>query len=413
MNTFKISIGTLAISILAPVGVAFGHCDPIEGTNYFDSINPLVLPQPGFNDFNGPLVPGPNVGPNGILDSDEFALLAQAISSHSSPLHEDGCAAFAANLAQATIDLPAGYRETVAAYFTLGDSDSVTAMVAFFAFFAIDLDPADYNLSQAAFLGPDGDADGDGLTNKEEYDAIVGTGGPGSAKRTQYLTDALSAAPAEGEQEGEDCTVSPLPNLNPQGEAFYQVLALLALQPYTWDSTDVDGTGIVDRFEVALAKYVINNGGLLHQEAQCPYSNNFAAANVEANVGLVQVQTGVDVKELFAVLMSISSEMQTVLGTIGLTGTYSVVESNHKHLVEPLAPSGDPDGDGLTNLEEYENVVAAGGNEISYIGAALNPLLDGTNAINPNLPVASGAGVAILLGVFGSAGALLLNRRKK
>jgi len=204
MNLSHAFIKTILLGSLCTGGLAHAHCDPISGDDYFDTVNPLVLPQPGSDDFNGPLVPGPNLGPNGILDSDEFALLADAVGSHSSPLHEDGCAAFQANYAQATIDLPAGYRETVAAYFTLGDTDSVTAMVAFFAFFLIELDPADYDLSQATFLGPNGDADGDGLTNKQEYDAIPGTGGPGSAKRTQYLMDAQTPASSEGETEGMD-----------------------------------------------------------------------------------------------------------------------------------------------------------------------------------------------------------------
>jgi hypothetical protein len=408
----------MVFATLAPTSLAFAHCDPIEGTDYFDTINPLVLPQPATGDFNGPLVPGPNVGPNGILDSDEFALLAEAISSHSSPLHEDGCAAFTANLAQATIDLPAGYRETVAAYFTLGDTDSVTAMVAFFAFFAITLDPADYDLSQAAFLGPNGDADGDTLTNKQEYDAIAGVGGPGSAKRTAFLAAALGGDSGEGETEGHEegehehdpCDVTSIPELTAQGTAFYQVLALLALQPYTWESTDVDAGGIIDRFEVALARHAATHNGFYLDEAKCAYGHNLAAAALEANIGLVQVQTGVDVTEAFATLMSISEDLQTILSTIGLTGTYSVAGGHHKHAT-PLSPEGDLDGDGWTNLQEYNNIITSGGDEQEYIQAAMNPNVNGLG-LNPGLPVAGGTGLMLLIGAFGAAGVLRVKGRK-
>lgn len=413
----------MIVAALMPTGLAYAHCGSIETTDYFDTVNPLVLAHPETDDFNGPLLPGPDLGPNGIIDSDEFALLAAAISEHSSPLHEDGCAAYTANLAQATLDVPAGYRETVAAYFTLGDTESVNAMVAFFAFFLITIDSADYDTSQAAFFGPNGDADGDTLTNKQEYDAIAGVGGPGSAKRTAFLAAALGGGSSEGEAEGEGegmaegehehdpCDVTSVPELTAQGTAFYQVIALLTLQPYTWESSDLDGGGIIDRFEVALARHAATHNGFHVDDIKCAYGHNLAAAALETNIGLVQVQSGVDVKEVFATLMAISEDLQTILSTIGLTGHYSVAGGHHKHAT-PLSPEGDLDGDGWTNLQEYNNVIASGGDEQDYIEAAMNPNDNGSNVLSPGLPVAGGTGLLLLIGAFGAAGVLRVKRRK-
>ena len=71
---------------------------------------------------------------------------------------------------------------------------------------------------------------------------------------------------------------------------------------------------------------------------------------------------------------------QTLKADLGLTGSYVVLSSGAKAASEDLSPSGNPDADGLTNLQEYQNAVAHGGTEADYVTAALNPLLDGNPA---------------------------------
>ena len=92
-------------------------------------------------------------------------------------------------------------------------------------------------------------------------------------------------------------------------------------------------------------------------------------------MGLIQANFSADTSHVLAALMSVSSEMQAQLAGIGLTGTYTVAGgSGAKALGELLSADGDPDHDGLTNLQEYNNVIASGGTPEDYTAAALNPL---------------------------------------
>ena len=77
---------------------------------------------------------------------------------------------------------------------------------------------------------------------------------------------------------------------------------------------------------------------------------------------------------------------------------------------DALAPNGDADGDGVTNIQEYNNVIAAGGGIAEYVQAVYNPLTDGSDLAS--LPVAGLAGLGALFSVLGASTAMVARRKK-
>lgn len=136
--------------------------------------------------------------PNGLLDADELALVAEVLNNMTLDLrrsggvtHEAVIAAFVRAELKARSDLaplastwPQAPR-VAAGYAMLGEG-SFRAFAAMTEAFGAPL-ASDYE--QAAtlgrFFGPEGDADGDGVTNHDEYNATIGQG------RAAYLAAAL------------------------------------------------------------------------------------------------------------------------------------------------------------------------------------------------------------------------------
>lgn len=72
---------------------------------------------------------------------------------------------------------------------------------------------------------------------------------------------------------------------------------------------------------------------------------------------------------------------------------------------EPLAGEGDFDGDGYSNLDEYESVAAANGDPAAYAEAAVNPGLAGNVPIAPpGAPAGAAALWAIMAAALTAAG---------
>jgi len=129
------------------------------------------------------------------------------------------------------------------------------------------------------------------------------------------------------------------------------------------------------------------------------YDQNLEILDLEANAGLVA-----DYREILAVLFSMNADLQTNVisvlmdGGITLTGDYIAVTCSDTDTClpefvedpvvskgistraadEPFSGSGDLDGDTFTNLEEYTNIIAIGGDEDDFAVSAFSDELDGT-----------------------------------
>ncbi|MCA9199611.1 MAG: hypothetical protein KDA87_18845, partial [Planctomycetales bacterium] len=140
-------------------------------------------------------------GENGIPDSVEMALVAHILScpeldlsSQNGVCYRDVQAAWEQAYASARQDIQVHMQQwphlptLIAGYVMVGTPDSFKAVDRMTTSFGTPL-RGDYSAALALghHLGPEGDADGDGFTNRQEYHAF------GRQDRTQYVNAALSA----------------------------------------------------------------------------------------------------------------------------------------------------------------------------------------------------------------------------
>jgi hypothetical protein len=64
-------------------------------------------------------------------------------------------------------------------------------------------------------------------------------------------------------------------------------------------------------------------------------------------------------------------------------GEYDVLVKQSAGTAEPYLGSADLDTDGVTNAEEYANVLACGGSLADFVAAAQDPDVDGTCVMSP------------------------------
>lgn len=219
------------------------------------------------------------------------------------------------------------------------------------------------------------------------------------------LGEGFTFGPAQST--GDPCALLTCPPFDAQGSGFYAYLSVLLSNPLSYETEDIDGLGIPEAFEVALAEAILCEGrAAWSADAQCVFGANLETLADEPGYAALQ---GYD--DVIAAMLATSSEMKTLLGTVlGLTGDYAVFNSGAKLGAEDLSPGGDPDQDGYTNLDEYLNVLADGGGEEEYVTAALNPLLDGSSASVAALPAAGIAGAAALAALLLPAALRALRR---
>ena len=85
-----------------------------------------------------------------------------------------------------------------------------------------------------------------------------------------------------------------------------------------------------------------------------------------------------------------------------------LIASSKSRQDEPFSDFGDIDDDGVPNVTEYKNVVAAGGSLEGFAEAALDPALDGKAA---DLPVAGSLALSLVALLLATA-AVFAQRRK-
>ena len=191
-------------------------------------------------------------------------------------------------------------------------------------------------------------------------------------------------------------------------------IALASAEADTWIEWDLDGDLLPDAAQIALLGYVAC-------ETSHPLNESVCAA-LDDNAELWETDFAADADllanaEFFAGMAGLSVEMQEELGDIldaDLSG-YAIYGMSSK-AEPPFSGGGDFDGDGLTNLEEWDAVVLYLGE-----GASLDALTDmfidaatdryNFGPYNPDLPVAGIVGLGLLVGSM-LAGAALAFRKK-
>ncbi len=198
---------------------------------------------------------------------------------------------------------------------------------------------------------------------------VEGEGAEEGAVEGAVEGEGTAEGAVEGAPEGEGCVLGTCPDFDTEGTGLYAALAALYSAEIAWTTSDIDGSLIPDSWEVALFQAVLCRAEAPPTDPTvCAYLANLAMLRTESLYGLLQ-----SYEHVTAALLSISTEMQTIVKTIGLTGQYTVAMMAVKAAGEPFAAQGDPDGDGLDNLAEFTAVIGAGLGRAEYVIQALTP----------------------------------------
>lgn len=160
-------------------------------------------------------------------------------------------------------------------------------------------------------------------------------------------------------------------------------------------SADLDADGLPDHFQAALVAFVLSVQSHPYSLLVADlYAQAIATLRTESNYA-TELQP---YEHILGALLTTSTDMVAELRTrLSLTGSYSVFTIT-KSLGEPFSAQGDIDGDGASNVIEYQNVVAQGYTPEetleTFLEAANDPQTDGIPVpavFPPGLLVLAGA----------------------
>ncbi|MCX8065141.1 MAG: hypothetical protein N3G21_08210 [Candidatus Hydrogenedentes bacterium] len=188
------------------------------------------------------------------------------------------------------------------------------------------------------------------------------------------------ASEGEGiyEGEGEECYfIWIAPDFDNEGRGFYTELSnRLGIPTINWETTDFDGGGIPDSWEIAVLKRAIFTPKVLWRlEATCVYIHNLNLLKSEPQYDLWLRPY----EHVLAGLLALNSDIQELLiNQVNLINSYETIKRVEKASEELLSPYGDADYDGFNNRTEYLNCLNAGLLLNDFVEVVLNPELDGT-----------------------------------
>ena len=186
---------------------------------------------------------------------------------------------------------------------------------------------------------------------------------------------------------------------------------------------EMPGDGLPDRFQMALVEYALcHPTSPYHDEALAGFLTNratFISDIEDLQASFPDLASLLPLADLFGGMMGTSEVMHTTIdaiirmltdGSTGLPrlGEYVVFGTGPKTTNEPFSAEGDFDGDGASNVTEYDEVVAAGGDVDVFVQAVTDP--DNFWPGNPDLPVAGVIGLALLGAGVALGGVRLLTR---
>jgi len=179
--------------------------------------------------------------------------------------------------------------------------------------------------------------------------------------------------------------------------------AAVGSTPYSqWD---LDADTLPDAASVALVSYVA-----------CKPTHGLSAsvvADLEANTAAWEAifTTGAlnDNSVFFAALAGVSAEMRTALGGYFGQDLSGLDLYGSAKAGERFSATGDLDNDGLDNVTEYDQVMAAGGDLETFVMAATDP--NNFWPGNPDLPIAGIVGLGLLAGSILTGAAFALRKK--
>gem|GEM_PF-1443923 len=262
---------------------------------------------------------------------------------------------------------------------TLGEPSSLAAVKAIFDEANAYLNPEDrievnvshFNTSASVVLGAKGDADDDGICNLSEYNAVPHDI-PGLA---QFIANALNPTVRENgggcdgieSNQGEEPTQCPILSvIDAEGQSLYSIFPGLG----SWTNGDWDGNGMRDSWESAfLADVLCDSSYYLNYPARQKYTGNLYRLRRDSQYHLIR-----DYEHVLALLMTVSESLaQKITKELGLSGFYYSFKNPPVTGEEPCGPGGDPDGDQIPNIIEYNYVVSRGGTREDYVISAKTP----------------------------------------
>jgi hypothetical protein len=173
-------------------------------------------------------------------------------------------------------------------------------------------------------------------------------------------------------------------------------------------TADLDADGLPDHFQAGLVAYVLS---VQTHPYSVPVGDLYTAAieslRAEANYA-AELQP---YEHILAALLVTSRDMIDELTVrFSLTGSYTPFAIS-KGPDEPFSAEGDIDGDGSTNVSEYENVVAQGGTQQEILEFFLEAATDSSIGGLP-VPAAFSRSLLALAGALGLFGLAYLRRRR-
>jgi len=319
----------------------------------------VITPASDPTDYNGP---------NGIPDNDEMALLAAVLASPGLDLTATGGVTHAGvlnvwrnnfiALLRACGDVIPSTGNIIAgtAYFMAGDTDSVnTAVMLANLYYEITLDPAGYDVSLRPLLAFDGDADGDGVVNRNEYDFQ-------GRQRTAYVSAALNPA------------VTGIP-MAPDFDAALDAVFGGHAQDHNGATAGAPNT-MPDADELALVRAVLDatgldlssTGGVTHAMAAQAWTDNICAAH-HALALTLETHPGLDVVVAGLATLGDAGSMALALERAAAAGVVLSGGAFNASMGAYLSRGGDADGDGASNGVEY---LIEGSLRPQYLIAALD-----------------------------------------
>jgi probable HAF family extracellular repeat protein len=147
------------------------------------------------------------------------------------------------------------------------------------------------------------------------------------------------------------------------------------------DAPNTPGTHIPERWGLMMVSTVLTNAKNPHYAPTIQtYYMNLQALSAEDQTILDRVEPYKHV--LAAALLINPSRRDYFVGILGLANSYEIVRELSKLVNDEIyADDGDLDGDGLTNQEEYDLVLADGGTILDFAAAATDPTQLGAKSL--------------------------------